>query len=100
MVVSWNPVGTLEATIAPIFPLITVLVPWLVIPEVPPKVPNVDAVPSGTGDGTVTAAVVKVQGFGTTPGPSELPERSGARLLPWQYRSYSPPDCLRAKRLQ
>src|SRR5258706_15327490 len=34
---SWNPVINVEAPVVPIFPLITVLRPWLVIPAEPPK---------------------------------------------------------------
>jgi hypothetical protein len=47
-----------------------------VIPAVPPKAPNVEALPRDTGVTAVVVPVVKLQGFATGPGTSELPTRS------------------------
>src|SRR5580698_2686424 len=62
--VSWNPVISVEAAVVPISPLITVLIPMLVIPEEPPKPPKSFMVgPSVTGGKTAAVPVLKVQGL-------------------------------------
>ena len=68
-VVSWNPVISVEAPVVAIPPLlITVWIPWLVIPAPPPSAPNSEIVgPRTTGGVTTPVPVVKVQGFGGGP---------------------------------
>src|SRR5450631_1120254 len=78
---SWKPVTTADPPVVPTFPLITVDVPWLVIPAELPKPPKTEAVPSGTGVGPATALVVKLHGFAATPDASVLPARSVAVLV-------------------
>ena len=66
------------------FPLLmAVLMPWLVIPAVPPKAPNVEADPRLIGGGPPTngGPVVKDQGFGTAPATKALPNRSFAPVV-------------------
>ena len=62
----------------PISPLITVLIPWLVIPAPPPKPPKVEAAPRFGRVGPTEAPVVKVHGFGVAPAASALPAKSVA----------------------
>jgi len=83
--VSWNPVTRVEAPVVPIFPLLmTVRIPWLVIPAAPPKAPKEAADPRLTGPGPAPVnggPVVKVHGFGTAPLASALPNRSFAPVV-------------------
>ena len=62
-------------------PLITVLIPWLVMPAPPPIDPKVEAVPRFGPTGPTARPVVKVHGFGTTPAASALPARSVAAFV-------------------
>src|ERR1700733_16274656 len=59
-------------------PLITVLIPWLVMPAAPPMDPKVEAVPRLGPTGPIARPLVKLQGLGTTPAASGLPARSVA----------------------
>src|ERR1035438_7734685 len=80
--VSWNPVIKVETPVVPIFPLTTVLVPWLVIPAAPPKPPNSDMVgPRTIGGGTTAAPVVKFQGLGAPVFARALPVASVTPLV-------------------
>jgi hypothetical protein len=66
-----------EGAVVPISPLITVSIPELVIPAPPPKAPKGAAAPRGKGATHAADAVVKVQGFGTSPGdPNGMPATS------------------------
>ena len=80
--VSWNPVTKVEAAVVPILPLITVLIPELVNPALPPVAPaNVEAVPRLGPVGPTEAPVVNVQGFAIVPAASALPARSFAAFV-------------------
>ena len=77
-----NPVIVVEAPVVPISPLTTVKVPWLVIPEVPPKPPNSAMVgPRMMGGGTAAEPVVKNHGSLAPVVPSGLPATSVAPLV-------------------
>ena len=59
--VSWNPVIVEEAAVVPMSPLITVLIPELVIPAPPPKPPKGAAAPRGKAGAHASAdPVVKL----------------------------------------
>src|ERR1700730_14829517 len=58
----------------------TVLMPWLVIPALPPKDPKGAALARLGPTGPMVVPVVKFHGFGTRPEASALPTRSFAAL--------------------
>ena len=62
------------------FPLITVLIPWLVSPAPPPKVSESRGGSEIRPHGPTEAPVVKVHGFGC-PAASALPARSFAAFV-------------------
>ena len=65
-VLSWNPVIAVETAVDPISPpLMTVRIPWLVIPAPPPKPPNVAAVLRFGAMVTVNCAVPAVSVTGS-----------------------------------
>ena len=78
---SWNPVTSVEAAVVPMSPLITVSIPWLVMPALPPKVPNVAAAPKFGASCPSVVPVMKVHGFGVAPAINGLPATSVAALL-------------------
>jgi hypothetical protein len=61
-------------------PLISVLVPVLVMPAPPPNAPKVEAAPRLGRVGPVAAMTVKLHGFGAEPGTKKLPNRSVTRF--------------------
>src|ERR1700738_5461820 len=77
---SWNPVTRVETPVVAIFPLITVRVPWLVIPAPPPKPPKGAALARLGPTGARLVPVVKFHGLGTRPATRALPARSFAAL--------------------
>ena len=77
---SRNPVINVEAPVVPRSPLISVLVPVLVIPAPPPNAPKVEAAPRLGRVGLVAAMTVKLHGFGVASAANALPNRSVTRL--------------------
>ena len=77
---SRNPVINVEPPVVPMSPLISVLVPVLVMPAPPPNVPKVEAAPRLGRVGPVAAMTVKLHGFGAAPAANALPNKSVTRF--------------------
>jgi hypothetical protein len=78
---SWNPVTTVDTPVVPMSPLISVLIPWFVIPAPPPNDPKVEATPRFGATGPTEAPVVKLHGFALVPAASAFPPRSLAAFV-------------------